>query len=170
MKRFLLAVPRLDAVPLEELARAGVMGLLFDLDNTLVAARGEEVPAETERFLEEVRRLGLSAVIVSNGRRPRAERLGRLLGLPVVGAAKKPFGGGYRRAFAILRLPADKVAAVGDQFLTDAIGGWRQGMPVILVDPLTTRESLLVRAARPVDRALRRLLLPRGESDQASMP
>ena len=168
--RRLQAIDGLDAVPLAELGRLGVGGLLCDLDNTLVPAGGDDVPAETVRFLEEVRRLGFGVVIVSNGRRQRAERLGGMLGLPVVSRARKPFGGGYRRALAILGLPSDKVAAVGDQFLTDGIGAWRQGMPVFLVEPLAREEALLVRAARPVDRILRRLLLPRGASRRSATP
>lgn len=163
MRGFGHAVPGLAAVPLSELVQQGVQGIIFDLDNTLMPARSEEVPGETQRFLAEVDRLGLSAVILSNGRRQRAEKLARLVGLPVISSAKKPFGGGYRKALGLLGLPPEKVVAVGDQFLTDSIGAWRQRIRVVLVDPLTPHEALLVRACRPVDRILRRLLVPRVE-------
>ncbi len=168
MTRLVRVVPGLGAVPLEELVRIGVRGLLLDLDNTLVTARGGEVPAETRLFLQEARRLGLAAVILSNGRRARAEQFGRMFDLPSVGRAKKPFGGGYRRALAILGLPGSAVAAIGDQFLTDGIGAWCQGMSFALVEPITSSEALLVRLGRPADRILRRLLLRRAGSDRVS--
>lgn len=168
MTRYVRAVPDLGAVPLEELVLRGVRGLLLDLDNTLVPARSADVPAGTRLFLQEAQRFGLAAVILSNGRKARAEQLGQMLGLPAVGRAKKPLGGGYRRALAILGLPSSEVAAIGDQFLTDGIGAWCQGMPLALVDPITSSEALLVRLGRPVDRILRRLLLRRAGSDRVS--
>ena len=143
--------------------RLGVKGLIFDLDNTLAPPHSETAPPATLRFLAEVRRAGLAAVIVSNGRRPRVERLGRLMGLPVVARARKPFGRGYRWALLEMGLKASQVAAVGDHFLTDGLGALYQGIPLVLVDPMTSEEDFLVRAARPVDHILRRLALTRRE-------
>ncbi len=170
MKRYLTAVATIDAVPLQELVALGVRGLIFDLDNTLVAAHSEEVPAATTDFLREARRLGLATVIVSNARRPRAERLGQIMSVPVVARARKPFAGAYRKGLAVLQLPGHQVAAVGDHFLTDGLGALRQGMPLVLVDPISRDEDFLVRAARPVDYVLRRLLLPRRRAGAPGTP
>lgn len=159
MREFGRTVPGLTAVPLAELAKSGVRGIILDLDNTLVPARCEEVPRVTQQFLAEAHSLGLSAVILSNGSVERSTRLGGLLGLQAIGTARKPFGMGYRKALEILGMQAEQVVAIGDQFLTDALGAWRQRMRVVLVDPLTPHEGLLVRAGRPVDRALRRMLI-----------
>ena len=155
------AVRGIQDLPLEQLRGAGVLGLILDLDNTLVPPGSDEVPGETRRFLADLRRLGLLSVIVSNTRSERADQIGQAMGLPVVSRARKPFGRGYRRALGLMRLPADKVVAVGDQLLTDGAGAWRQGMPLFLVDPLSRREALLPRLARPLDRILRRLLFGR---------
>ena len=159
MREFGRTVSGLTGMPLAGLAKSGVRGIILDLDNTLVATRCEDVPAATERFLAEVRGLGLSAVILSNGSAERATRLGKLLGLPAIGTARKPFGMGYRKALEILGMQPEQVVAIGDQFLTDALGAWHQRIRVVLVEPLTPREALLVRAGRPVDRALRYMLL-----------
>lgn len=164
MRAFGRAVPRLEGVPLAELTRNGVRGIICDLDNTLVPAHGEEEPEATAGFLAAARGLGLSAVILSNGRAERSARIGVLLGLPAIGSARKPFGRGYRKALEILGLPPEQVAVIGDQFLTDALGAWCQRIRVVLVDPLTTSEGLLVRAGRPVDRVLRSMLVKRIES------
>lgn len=149
----------LAGLPLVRLRAGGVEGLLLDLDNTLVPARSTRVPLATAEFLQALADTGLRAVIVSNGSRRRSAELGALLGLPAVDRAKKPLQGGYRRALEILGLPSQKVAAVGDQFLTDGVGGLCLGVPVFLVEPLSPTENLLVRAARPLDRALRHLLV-----------
>jgi len=157
----LQAVPSLAEVPLQQLRATGVRGLLLDLDNTLVPARTEAVTPEAERFLAQARSLGMQGIIVSNGRRQRAQRIAASLGLPAVGRAKKPFPGGYRRALRHLDLQVCEVAAVGDQMLTDGVGGWLQGVKVFLVEPLSREESLLVQLGRPADRVLRRLLVRR---------
>lgn len=154
------SVPGLGAVPLADLRAAGTRGLILDLDNTLVPPSRDEVPRETRVFLDEARRLGLRAIILSNGRRARTARLAAHLELPFIAPAKKPAAGGYRHALSALGLTPAQVVAIGDQFLTDGLGAWRQGIPWILTEPLTRREGLLVRVARPVDRILRRLLLP----------
>ena len=157
------AVRGIQDLPLEQLRGAGVVGFILDLDNTLVPPGSDEVPGETRRFLADLRRLGLLSVIVSNARSERADRMGQALGLPVVSRARKPFGRGYRRSLGLMRLPAAKVVAVGDQLLTDGAGAWRQGIPLYLVDPLSHREAFLPRLARPFDRVLRRLLFGRRE-------
>lgn len=149
----------LAGLPLARLRAAGVEGLLLDLDNTLVPAGSTQVPKETKAFLAGLADIGLRAAIVSNGSRRRTAQLAAALGLPWVSRARKPFGSGYRQALQILGLPREKVAAVGDQFLTDGIGGLALKVPIFLVEPLSPAESLLVRAGRPVDRVLRRLLV-----------
>ncbi len=159
MREFGRSVQGLAAMPLVELAKSGVRGIILDLDNTLVPAHCEEVPADTHQFLAEACCLGLSAVILSNGSVGRSIRLGGLLGIPAIGAARKPFGLGYRKALEILGMHPEQVVAIGDQFLTDAVGAWNQRIHIVLVDPLSPREALLVRAGRPVDRALRRMLV-----------
>ena len=159
MKRYLISVPSVVDVPLRELMDMGVRGLIFDLDNTLVMPHSDEVPSATARLLKEAKELGLATVIVSNSRAARVERLGRRLGIPVVAKARKPFAAAYRKGLAVLGLPSGQVAAIGDHFLTDGLGALRQGMPLVLVDPISRQEDFLVRAARPVDFILRRLLL-----------
>ncbi len=159
MKRYLISVPSVGDVPLRQLMEMGVRGLIFDLDNTLVRPHSDEVPTATSRLLREAQELGLATVIVSNSRATRVERLGRRMGIPVVAKARKPFAAAYRKGLAVLGLPGGQVAAIGDHFLTDGLGALRQGMPLVLVDPISREEDFLVWAARPVDFILRRLLL-----------
>ena len=143
---------------MEDLAARGVKALLLDLDNTLCDPRGDLLPAEALSFCARMEELGLRGYVLSNGPRGRAERLAAQLGLPCTSRARKPLRGAYRRALGELGLTTEAVAAVGDQFLTDALGAIGMGMALVLVEPRFARDKPLVKLARPVDRVLRRLI------------
>ncbi len=153
-----MRVGHLDDVDLAALRGRGVRALLLDLDNTLCDPRADDVSAEARVFCARMRELGLRGYVLSNGRSGRAERLAGQLGLPCISQARKPLRGAYLRALSEMNLPPHAVAAVGDQFLTDAIGAMRMGLALVLVEPRWRRDKPLVRMARPLDRILRRLV------------
>ena len=151
-------VRSLTDIPLEDLVAQGVQAIVLDLDNTLCDPRGDELPKDAVAFCAKAKALGLRGYILSNGARGRAERLAQALGLPCVSRAKKPLRGAYRRALRELGVQPQEAVAIGDQFLTDALGAISMDMALFLVEPRVRRDKLLVRLARPVDRILRRLL------------
>ncbi len=147
--------PDILAVRPAWLAERGLRGLIVDLDNTIVPWRGDEPTPETITWFEELRGAGIRVVLVSNAGGHRGERMGALLGVPVVAPAKKPMSVGYRKALALLQMPASDVSALGDQIFTDVLGGNRAGVATILVDPVTPREFFLTRLVRLFERRFR---------------
>ncbi|CAM3444635.1 YqeG family HAD IIIA-type phosphatase [Hydrogenibacillus schlegelii] len=138
----------------EGLRRAGIRGLIVDLDNTLVPWNSAE---ETAEALDGVRRLidaGFRIVIASNNRSPRVGRIAERLGVRAVSFAKKPLPLGLRQAFRWLELPKEAVAVVGDQLLTDVLGGKLLGVRTILVRPLVETDGWATRVNRLIERRL----------------
>jgi len=134
------------------LLREGIRGIIADLDNTLVAARETSVDPRLVGWLETLRREGLRVVIVSNNKEARVSAVAEALGVPYVFSARKPLGRSFRRALGLMGLSAEEVAVVGDQLLTDVLGGNRAGLRTILVTPISPEESFLSKMNRSLEK------------------
>lgn len=159
-------VPSVADIDLEALAARGIEGLLIDVDNTLLAHGTLEVDPQR---LDWVRRASarFPVCLLSNsifGRRVRW--LSQLLGVPgfaVWNWNRKPFRGGFRRALALTGTTPERTAMIGDQLISDILGGNRAGMYTILVAPIHEREFVVTRYInRWLERVIRERLAARG--------
>lgn len=136
----------------------GIRGLVFDLDNTLCPWRAPALDGAAVRLLEGLRARGFRLCVLSNGRLKGrggvVEDLSRR-GIPLIYPAGKPLPFGFRRARKRLGLSPTEIAVIGDQLLTDVLGGNLMGFHTILVEPLGPREHPWTRL---VARSLERLL------------
>lgn len=153
--------PSVHEVDYEALRARGIRAVLFDLENTLCPWRAGELDPATWALLEGLQGRGLRLAVLTNAALPSDHPLLRALherGIPVLAKARKPLRRGFRRALGELGVPPSQAAVVGDQLLTDVLGGRRAGLLTVLVDPLTPRESLPTRFNRTVERLLGRRL------------
>lgn len=132
----------------ERLLALGIRCVLLDIDNTLVPNHAPDADEQAIMFINQLKVAGVQAVIVSNARHARVERFNRPLGLKAVGNAWKPFGPGYRKALELSGIEPSATAMIGDQVFTDIIGGNRNGLRTILVQPIHRAEPFYVRAKR----------------------
>lgn len=146
-------------IDLHRLKERGVRGIITDLDNTLVGAKVPLATPELVAWLEVVRELGFSVVIVSNNNNVRVSRFADPLGIPFVHAARKPANKAFVKALRVLGLEAEKTAVIGDQMMTDVLGGRRMGLFTILVSPIAPAdEGVMTRVNRMIEKvALSRL-------------
>ncbi len=156
--RYVPSVPELDFAPLYA---EGIRGMIFDLDNTIVASDASEPAAEVRFWITRLRAAGFRACIVSNNFTARTRGIGQMLQLPIVAAAVKPAPWAFRRAMAIMGTVPSQTALVGDQLFTDVLGGNLLGVRTILVDPLSPNEFPTTRLVRMVERIFRRRILAR---------
>jgi HAD superfamily phosphatase (TIGR01668 family) len=121
----------------DRLHESGVDVLFIDIDNTLVPY-DEVVPdAKTATLLSNLERRGFTIVLISNNHRPRVGTFAHAAGLPAVANARKPFRCGFLRAERLAGNPRrDRICVIGDQFMTDVLGGKRMGYRVIVVDAI----------------------------------
>lgn len=146
-------------IDVEQLAQKGIKHLLVDLDNTLVEYQKYEVHPQLEEWLARVNQAGFKVCIVSNSRRSQNVRaLAERLKIPAVTRAGKPRLGGFLKALGILGCRPETTAVIGDQLLTDILGGNRLGCYTVLVRPLSKHEFLGTRLVRIVERAILRCL------------
>jgi HAD superfamily phosphatase (TIGR01668 family) len=147
------------AVDAAELRGLGIEALLMDLDNTLVPWHGYEVSDAVAEWLRNVESLGMKVCIVSNTRYPgRLKRLAEKLQVPFVKGRLKPRKSAFRPALELLDAVPEHSAVIGDQILTDILGGNRLGLFTILVRPLSRREFFGTKISRLFEKFILRAL------------
>ncbi|SFB34296.1 hypothetical protein SAMN05216312_106107 [Cohnella sp. OV330] len=128
-------------IDLASLSDMGVRGIITDLDNTLVSARTPLATPELIAWLDKVKSLGFQVVILSNNNLMRVAKFAEPLGIPFIPAARKPFNKAFKQALNLLDLKAEQAVVVGDQMMTDVLGGRRMGLHTILVTPIARAEE-----------------------------
>ncbi len=149
-----LCVTDVTSIPLQELSRRGIRGLLLDLDNTLLERKAQGFDSAVTEWVATVKSQGFGLCLVTNAPPDRAEPMAARLGVPGVPRSNKPLTGGLRKGLELLGLRPDQAAMVGDQLFTDVWAGNRLGMYTILVRPISRQESILTRVKRPLERWL----------------
>ena len=121
----------------EILAQHNIQGLVLDVDETLVPIKMAQISAEILPWIESVRQVTPQIWLVSNNvSESRIHRIAEALNVPYITGAGKPSRRKLRRAVTAMKLPADRVAMVGDRLFTDVLAGNRLGMFTVLVKPM----------------------------------
>jgi HAD superfamily phosphatase (TIGR01668 family) len=142
-------------IPLAELWLNGIRGIITDLDNTLVGAKEALATPELIAWLDEVKSMGFKVVIVSNNHKTRVSRFAEPLEIPYIHRAKKPTNAAFHKALEWMELSADQTVVIGDQMLTDVLGGNRMGLHTILVLPIELLdEGFFTKINRRVEKIL----------------
>ena len=150
-----------EAIDPAELLGLGIEALLIDLDNTLVPWHGYDVSDAVLGWLRNVESQGMKVCIVSNTRYPgRLKKLAEKLEVPFIKGRLKPRKSAFRPALELLKADVKNTAVIGDQILTDILGGNRLGLYTILVRPRSRREFFGTRISRIIEKAILRALSP----------
>ncbi|MCR4962758.1 MAG: YqeG family HAD IIIA-type phosphatase [Firmicutes bacterium] len=144
-------------IPFADLWRQGYRGLIFDLDNTLVPWHQYGENPALGLWMRDLCSRGFRVCLLSNSAYEKVAPVGRWLGIPVVCGGKKPLKTGYRRALALLEVPAQHCVMIGDQLLTDVFGAKRSGIYTVLTPRLSPREQWGTRhLSRPLERWIKK--------------
>lgn len=136
---------------------AGVRGVIFDIDNTLVP-QNAPVDAGAEELFRFLRETGIETCLISNNGEERVREFAEQVGAHYVPNAAKPSRKAYRRAMEIMGTNETNTLFIGDQLLTDIFGAKRTGIQSILVDPVDPGSDLKrIRFKRKVEALILKL-------------
>ena len=135
--------PSAYAVDYEALASEGIRGVIFDIDNTLVP-HGAPADEAAAALFGHLRKLGLSACLISNNSEPRVKPFADAVGARYLHKAGKPSGRGYREACRMMGVSPREAVFIGDQIFTDIWGAKRAGIRCILTDPIDPKEEIQI--------------------------
>lgn len=154
-----LAANSIFEIPLEELWKRGIRGIITDLDNTLVGAKVPLATPELVDWLKKVQDRGFQVVIVSNNNKLRVSAFADPIVVPYISSARKPMNAAFIRAMKLMQLGPEATAVVGDQMLTDVLGGNRLGLYTILVAPVAAAdEGFFTKVNRMIERVVVRFM------------
>lgn len=128
----------------KNLKEHGIKCLLFDLDNTIVPYNEKILKAETKELFYQLKQQGFKLIIFSNSPKFRVKAFAEQLNVDVYGGVRKPSPKGFNKILDKYKFTENEVAIIGDQILTDIVGGNKVGIITILItpfgkDPIWTR-------------------------------
>jgi len=152
-------VPSVVDIDLADLRANGFDALMLDLDNTLLPWRNKVVPDSSKEWVCCAKQMGMKLCIVSNTHNPkRLEAIANDLDIPAMSRALKPRPGGFLKAAVMVECHPSRTAVVGDQVLTDILGGNLAGMCTILVKPMHPHEFIGTKISRLIEKGILALL------------
>ncbi|MBQ4131360.1 MAG: YqeG family HAD IIIA-type phosphatase [Clostridia bacterium] len=149
-----LQLNRATDITAELLNKMNITCLILDVDNTLCLKKGKIILDGVMNWLEKMQNDGIKLIILSNAKPKRMEGIAKNFGLPFVGLGGKPLTFGYRRAAKRMGESIKNCAIVGDQLLTDILGGNLAGCKTILVCPVELESSFGFKIKRGIERKL----------------
>ena len=146
----------------ERLKEKGIRGIITDLDNTLVEWDRPLATPKLAAWLKSMKDAGIQVTIVSNNNELRVKSFADPLGIPFIFKARKPMGKAFRKALHLMDVKREEVVVIGDQLLTDVVGGNRNKLHTILVVPVAKSDGFFTRFNRLVERRIFRSLKRKG--------
>lgn len=138
----------------EALKEKGIKGIITDLDNTLVEWDRPEATPEIIEWVKMMQDAGLQVTILSNNNIGRVETFCGPLGTPFICEARKPLAKNFKKALASMGLQKEEAVMVGDQLMTDILGGNRFGLHTILVVPVASSDGFVTKFNRMIERRI----------------
>ncbi|MCM3743422.1 YqeG family HAD IIIA-type phosphatase [Sporosarcina luteola] len=138
----------------EALKEKGIKGIITDLDNTLVEWDRPEATPEIREWVRMMQEAGLQVTILSNNNQSRVESFCGPIGTPFICDARKPLAKNFKNALALMGLKKEEAVMVGDQLMTDILGGNRFGLHTILVVPVASSDGFVTKFNRMIERRI----------------
>ncbi|MEG0698327.1 MAG: YqeG family HAD IIIA-type phosphatase [Erysipelotrichaceae bacterium] len=153
---------------LELLEEQHIKLIICDIDNTLAPHNIDIASDEAISFINTIVERGIKVVLVSNNTNKRVTRFTRTTALKAYSFALKPMKHTYKQILRDYALTSEQVAILGDQLLTDVLGGKLMGFKCILCTPLVKQDISWTKILRVVENIIykkleKKKLLERGK-------
>ncbi|WP_058307313.1 YqeG family HAD IIIA-type phosphatase [Gracilibacillus massiliensis] len=147
-------VPRVLDITPAKLREMGIKGVITDLDNTLVAWNVMDATPEVIEWFKEMNENDIKVTIISNNERERVRVFSEPLETPYVYSAKKPLIRAFNQTAKQMDLKKEEIVVIGDQLMTDVLGGNFAGFHTILVVPIVKTDGKITRFNRMIERRI----------------
>lgn len=151
---------KIDPVSLRQ---KGIKGIITDLDNTLVAWDVKNATPEIIQWFKEMKEQDIKVTIISNNKQERVKLFSEPLDTPFVYSARKPLSQAFKSAAREMELKKEEIVVIGDQLLTDVLGGNSAGFYTILVVPIVETDEKLTQFNRKIERRILSYMRKKGK-------
>lgn len=132
----------------------GIKCLMFDLDNTLVPSSVKAPTKKNIELFKDLKELGFKIIIFSNANKSRVKPFKDILNVDCFASATKPFKRKFLKVLSEYNYNINDVALIGDQLLTDVIGGNNVGITTVLINPISKKDSMYTKFNRFLERLI----------------
>lgn len=146
------------AIDYKKLLSRGIKCLLFDLDNTIVPINMKTPNNKVKNLFDELKSMGFKVIIFSNSPKSRLQPFKDELNVDCSASSRKPKPKKFLQVLNIYGYAVSEVAIIGDELLTDILGGNRIGITTILVNPLGKKDFFLAKIRRIVEKRMMKKL------------
>lgn len=133
-------------------------GLILDIDDTLAPQECRDPDESVLSWVKNLKDNQIKMILASNNSRERVSEFAKILDVPHIYQARKPFRRGLEQAIKILSLPKENIIMVGDQIFSDILGAKFTRINSILVEPLSPAKNFTLRIKRQLELPVRRKL------------
>ena len=142
----------------DKLKARGIKCLLYDLDNTLVPFDVKEADQKIKNLFDELKEKGFKVIIFSNSPKTRLKPSKEYLDVDCSASSRKPFKASFLKILNEYKFSENEVAIIGDQILTDIIGGNKVGITTILINPISKKDSIVTKPNRFLEKRIMKKL------------
>ena len=139
----------------EEYRRRGFSVILLDIDNTLSPHYAQRPDERVKGFLWKLSNAGFRVILLSNNTKERVATYAKNLPVEYWYFSLKPIGLSYEYLIRKKHLKKEEILCIGDQMLTDVLGGNLRGLHTICVKPLEDKDNLPGTISRALERVIR---------------
>lgn len=154
----------------KSLIEKGIKGIITDLDNTLVPWDAPYATEDVIQWFKHMKEHGLNITIISNNNEERVRKFSEPLDIPFRSNARKPLLRSFLQATKDMQLKVHEVTVIGDQVLTDVLGGNRGGFYTILVVPIVQTDARITRFNRFIERKILNYFQKKGKINGVDGP
>lgn len=130
------------AVDYDKLLKRGIKCLLFDLDNTIAPINMKTPSKKIKKFFSDLKEKGFKVIIFSNSSKKRVKPFKEALEVDCAARACKPNPKKFIQIIKEYDFQISEIAIIGDQILTDVVGGNNVGITTILVNQISTKDII----------------------------
>lgn len=126
----------------EKLKSNGIKCILLDLDNTLVPASIDYPTKKNIELINQLKEMGFKVILFSNSPKKRLKPFKDELQIDASASSMKPLKRKFLKVLNEYKYAQNEVAIIGDQLLTDVLGGNKVGITTILVNPVSSKDLI----------------------------
>lgn len=147
---------KVEDIKIETLIKNKIKLLILDVDNTLIDYY-KNLSEEVVNWAKEMKGQGIKLYILSNTHNEeKVKTVAKKLNIQYKHFAMKPFKRGFKYVQKETNMKPENIAVVGDQIFTDVLGGNRNNMFTILVDPIDDKKEYWYTAwKRPIENRIK---------------
>ena len=142
------------AIDYKKLKSRGIKCLMFDLDNTIVPIKMKTPSDKIKELFNNLKEMGFKVIIFSNSPKSRLKPFKEELQVDCSASSKKPNPKKFLQVLDIYKFSVSEVAIIGDELLTDIVGGNRIGITTILVNPIGKKDFFLAKIRRSIEKRI----------------